>query len=107
MNKLTIQVFGWEEKFKKILSEIFTAQELYEFELEKIDLYDTDFWVKHRKYFQKEKFLKYNLFKRLGLWEQISEQLVDYDATLERNIKKLDSVIQTKEDEFVFIYWWF
>jgi len=27
LNKLTIQVFGWEEKFKKILSEIFTAIE--------------------------------------------------------------------------------
>jgi hypothetical protein len=26
---------------------------------------------------------------------------------LETNIKKLDSVIQVKDDEFVFIYWWF
>ena len=36
LNKLTIQVFGWEEKFKKILSEILIAQESYEFELDKI-----------------------------------------------------------------------
>ena len=28
-NKLTIQVFGWKEKFKKILSEIFIALENY------------------------------------------------------------------------------
>ena len=33
---LTIKVFGWEEKFKKKLSKILTAQENYEFELEKI-----------------------------------------------------------------------
>ena len=73
------------------------------YDLREIDLYDTDFWIENRKYFQKEKFLKYNLFKRLGLWEQISEQLINYDVTLERNIKKLDSVIQVKNDEFVFI----
>ena len=36
MNKLTIQVFGWKEKFKKILSEIFIALENYEFEIVKI-----------------------------------------------------------------------
>jgi len=36
LNKLTIQVFGWREKFKKILSEIFTALENYEFEIVKI-----------------------------------------------------------------------
>ena len=35
-NKLTIRVFGWEEKFKNILSEILIAQENYEFELVKI-----------------------------------------------------------------------
>nr|WP_225866662.1 FtsQ-type POTRA domain-containing protein [Prochlorococcus marinus] len=36
LNKLTIQVFGWKEKFKKILSEILIAQENYEFEVIKI-----------------------------------------------------------------------
>jgi hypothetical protein len=77
------------------------------YELESIDLYDIDFWIKNREYLQKDKFLKYNLFKRLSLWEQISEQLTQYDNTLETNIKKLDSVIQAKDDEFVFIYWWF
>jgi len=35
-NKLTIQVFGWKEKFKKILSDIFIALENYEFEIVKI-----------------------------------------------------------------------
>ena len=36
LNKLTIQVFGWKEKFKKILSKIFIALENYEFEIVKI-----------------------------------------------------------------------
>jgi len=36
LNKLTIQVFGWEEKFKKILSEIFIAIENYELEIVKV-----------------------------------------------------------------------
>ena len=36
LNKLTIQVFGWKEKFRKILSEIFIGLENYEFEIVKI-----------------------------------------------------------------------
>ena len=36
LNKLTIRVFGWEEKFKKILSEILIAEESYGFELVKV-----------------------------------------------------------------------
>ena len=36
LNKFTIQVFGWKEEFKKILSEILNSQEDYEFELVKI-----------------------------------------------------------------------
>ena len=36
LNKLTIKVFGWKEKFKKILSEIFIALENYELEIVKI-----------------------------------------------------------------------
>jgi len=35
-DKLTIQVLGWKEKFKKILSEIFIAIENYELEIVKI-----------------------------------------------------------------------
>ncbi len=36
LNELTIKVFGWNEKFKKILSEIFIAIENYEFEIVQI-----------------------------------------------------------------------
>ena len=37
LTNLTIKVFGWKEKFKKILSEILIAQENYEFEIVKIN----------------------------------------------------------------------
>ena len=36
LNKLTIQVIGWEEKFKKTLSQIFIGIENYELEIIKI-----------------------------------------------------------------------
>jgi len=36
LNNLTIKVFGWKEKFKNTLSEIFVAQDNYKFELIKI-----------------------------------------------------------------------
>ena len=36
LSKFTLKVFGWEEKFKKILSEILIARENYEFEIIKI-----------------------------------------------------------------------
>ena len=77
------------------------------FDLDFIDLYEMDFFVENRKYIQKDKYLKYNLFKRLNLWTQVSEQLVDYDVTLTKSIKKLDSVIKLKDDEFTIIWWWF
>ncbi|MDA9660609.1 hypothetical protein N9T24_01125 [Flavobacteriaceae bacterium] len=77
------------------------------FDLDFIDLYKMDFFVDNRKYIQQDKYLKYNLFKRLGLWTQVSEQLVDYDVTLTKSIRKLDSVIKVKDDEFTIIWWWF
>tara|TARA_B100000900_G_C20333300_1_gene615089 strand:+ start:108 stop:764 length:657 start_codon:yes stop_codon:yes gene_type:complete len=36
LNELTIQIFGWKENFKKILSEIFVALDNYELEIIKI-----------------------------------------------------------------------
>ena len=36
LKKLTLKVFGWEEKFKKVLSEILIAQKNYKFEVVKI-----------------------------------------------------------------------
>ena len=76
------------------------------FDLNKIDVEDTDFWIENRKYIQQDRFIKYNLFKRIELWIQINEQLNEYNNTLAKNISVLDSVIAMKEDEWTVIWWW-
>ncbi len=49
LEKLTIQVFGWKEKFKNILSEIFIALENYEFEIVKITFSPDGFLIVEEK----------------------------------------------------------
>lgn len=49
LNKLVIQVFGWKEKFKKILSEIFIAIENYELEIVKISFSSNGFLTVQEK----------------------------------------------------------
>jgi len=49
LEKLTIQVFGWKEKFKKILSEIFIALENFEFEIVKITFSSNGFLTVEEK----------------------------------------------------------
>lgn len=76
------------------------------FDLDKIDVEDNDFWVDNRKYIQQDRFIKYNLFKRIELWYQINEQLLAYNETLEKNIGVLNDVIAEKEDQWTVIWWW-
>ncbi|MDB4015254.1 hypothetical protein N9483_02710 [Flavobacteriaceae bacterium] len=76
------------------------------FDLKKIDVEDTDFWLENRRYIQQDRFVKYNLFKRLELWTQINEQLNTYEDLLTKNIRVLDSVINKKEEEWTIIWWW-
>ena len=49
LEKLTIQVFGWKEKFKKTLSEIFIALENFEFEIVKITFSPDGFLIVEEK----------------------------------------------------------
>ena len=51
LTNLTIKVFGWEEKFKKILSEILITQENYEFEIVKITFSPNGFLTVEEKNF--------------------------------------------------------
>ena len=48
---LTIKVFGWKEKFKKVLSEIFIAQENYDFDIVKISFSPNGFLTVEEKTF--------------------------------------------------------
>jgi len=49
MNKLNIKVYGWKEKFKKVLSKILTAQENFEFEIVKITFSSNGFLTVEEK----------------------------------------------------------
>ena len=46
---LTIKVFGWKEKFKKVLSEIFIAQENYDLDIVKISFSSNGFLTVEEK----------------------------------------------------------
>ena len=96
------------DKEEKTYIEEFTHRLAHQwvFDLKKIDVEDNDFWVENRRYIQQDRFVKYNLFKRLELWLQINEQLITYDDLLSKNIAVLDSVIREKEDQWTLIWWW-
>jgi cell division protein FtsQ len=49
LSELTIQVVGWKEKFKKILSKIFIAQDNYELEITKITFSTNGFLILEEK----------------------------------------------------------
>ena len=71
-----------------------------------IEVENNSFWVENRSYVQQDRFVKYNLFKRIELWNQINEQLISYEETLSENIKILDAVLLEKEREWTLIWWW-
>ena len=76
------------------------------FDLENVDVEDNEFWIKNRKYIQADKFMKYNLFKRLDLWNnEITYQLEQYVNVLDESLQMLDSVIKDKDEEIEIIWW--
>jgi len=96
------------DKEEKTYIEEFTHRLAHQwvFDLNKIDVEDNDFWIENRRYIQQDRYVKYNLFKRLELWTQINEQLNIYNDLLTNNIRVLDSVINKKEEEWTLIWWW-
>jgi hypothetical protein len=41
-----------------------------------VDIDYNEFWIENRKYIQNDNFIKYNLYKRIDLWEySVKEQL--------------------------------
>ena len=64
------------------------------FDLPWVNLDYNEFWIENRKYIQNDKFMKYNLFKRLDLWQwSVKDQLQEYRNSLTESTKMLDSVI--------------
>ena len=74
LSKLTIQVFGWKEKFKKPLSKILNAPESFEFEIVKIAFSQNGFLIVEEKDL-KTIFLGFN------------HNLIDYQLQIIDNLK--------------------
>ena len=77
------------------------------FDIKRIETEKSQFWIDNREYVQKDKYVKYNLLKRIELWDQIMGQLDDYAKTLDENISYIDSVVVDKEKELTIVYWVF
>ena len=76
------------------------------YDLPWVDVDYNEFWIENRKYIQNDKFIKYNLYKRVDLWEySIKEQLQQYKTSLIESTEILDSVIAVRNSEFEFIWW--
>ena len=76
------------------------------YELPWVDVDYNEFWIENRKYIQEDKFVKYNLYKRIDLWEySVKEQLQNYKNSLNEGAKMLDSVIAVRDSEFELIWW--
>jgi hypothetical protein len=76
------------------------------YELPYINVDYNGFWIENRKYIKNDKFIKYNLYKRLDLWEwSIKEQLNNYKKTLVAGTEMLDSVIAVRDSEIEIIWW--
>jgi len=74
LNKLSIQVFGWKEKFKKILSEIFIAIENYELEIVK-------------KIFSSDGFLTVEEKDLKTIFLGLNPNLINYQLKIINNLK--------------------
>ena len=76
------------------------------FDLPWVNLDYNEIWIEIRKYIQNDKLMKYNLFKRLDLWQwSVKDQLQEYRNSLTESTKMLDSVIAVRDSEFEFIWW--
>ena len=76
------------------------------YDLPWVDVDYNEFWIENRKYVQNDKFIKYNLYKRLDLWQySVKDQLQVYRNSLMESTKLLDSVIAVRDSEFEFIWW--
>ena len=76
------------------------------YDLPWVDVDYNEFWIENRKYIQNDKFIKYNLYKRLDLWQyNVKDQLQTYKGSLIESTKLLDSVIAVRDSEFEFIWW--
>ncbi len=96
LNKFTIQVSGWREKFKRILSDIFIAVENYELEIVKITFSSDGFLTIEEKELKtiflgfKPNLIKYQLQKINNLKNELKKNSFS---------KKIDNIDLTNPDK--------
>jgi hypothetical protein len=75
-------------------------------DLDYVDLDNPAFWIENRKYVQNDRFLKYNLFERLELWNySVFKQLDGYTEQLKSGKQMIDSILDVRESEIQILYW--
>ena len=75
-------------------------------ELEDIEIEYNYFWIKNRRYLQRDNQLRLLVKDRMNLWEGfIDLQLNNYKTKVEDDKKVLDSLIQNYDNEKYFLYW--
>ena len=74
---------------KQVNATYTNARDLQIIDIDKIATQKSQFWIDNRKYIQKDKYLKYNLLKRLELWEEIIGQLEEYTIEVNSNIESV------------------
>lgn len=93
-----------EERFVQQFVDRIANKWVYDLPWVNIDY--NEFWLENREYIQNDKFIKYNLYRRLDLWEyKVKEQLQQYKTSLIESTQMLDSVIAVRESEYEFIWW--
>jgi len=93
-----------QENIKAFKNRITTV---WAMDLDNIDTETTDFWVENRDYIQDDRVMKHILFERIRNWMVIKNQLEEYIKLLEQNLVTLEAALKAKEEETVFIWWWF
>ena len=76
-------------------------------DLDNIDIETMNFWIVNREYVQRDRVMKHILFSRIENWITIKGQLAEYDQLLQKSVTTLEKRLKEKEEEFVFIWWWF
>ena len=94
-----------EEIFTKKFNDRVDSKWIYD--LDVIDFDDPQFWIKNKNYIQNDYFVKYNIFKRIELWDQTIGQIKEYLDLVNKSIDILQKEIEQKESEFTIIYWVF
>lgn len=93
-----------EEKYvDKYLNQLSTK---WVYDLNDFDVDDNEFWIQNKAYIQNDKFIKYNLYKRLENWDNILSQFEEFSLEIDQGIEILDNEIELQNSQWTFIWWW-